>query len=148
MLSNPMRDYLTTKNKDVKYSKKVQGVYNVRLKKQALEAIADLTLIAEGLNERQLEKVFNNGTMKPFFEALYKIDFKAENSEQWLKIKQHKKTKSKRNRLFGLAKTNLYIIGNGQFVSTILPESSRHHLSLLTSTAKNIEELFETLGLE
>jgi len=144
MLSEPMREYVKTKNKNEKYNKNVQAVYNSRIRKEIDLALKDLTLLAEGLPEKQLEKVFNAVTLKPFFRALFHLEIKeAEGSHKnWLQ--KQKELKPRRDRLLKLSGAVLGIIGDGRFAVILLPESLRFELDQMGSSVENLRTIFYT----
>ncbi|MBE3116006.1 hypothetical protein IMZ68_02260, partial [Candidatus Bathyarchaeota archaeon] len=53
-----MRKYVMSENK-IGYSKRVQSVYNSRIKTYAKLALQDLTLLAQKLPEDQQAEIFN-----------------------------------------------------------------------------------------
>lgn len=130
------------------YDRGKQNVYNYRLRNDVREAIKDLTLIAQRLPESELESLFNDGTLGPFFDALFMIQTNPKENENWLERKNSKEMKLKRHRLFRLSKRLLKLIGDGRFVSTILPESSKHHIILIGGTEENLVEISKTEALE
>ncbi len=147
MLSKPMKKYVLSEDKSG-YDKATQNTYNYRLRIDVKEAIEDLTLILRRLTESELESLFNDGTMTPFFEALFKIEIKPKEDETYVERKCSKEIKAKRLRLFNLSKSVLRIVGDGKFVGAVLPESSKHHVILFGGVERNLEEMYKTEILE
>jgi len=143
MLSVSMREYVRTKNKNDKYNKNVQAVYNSRIRKEIDLALKDLTLLAEGLPEKQLEKIFSAETLKPFFKTLFQLEIKgAKDHKDWLQKK--KELKPKRDRLLKLSGAVLRIVGDGRFAVALLPESLRFELDQMNSSVENLRAVFYT----
>jgi hypothetical protein len=141
MLSEPMREYVKTKNKSDKYNKNVQAVYNSRIRKEIDLALKDLTLLAEELPEKQLEKIFSAETLKPFFKALFQLEIKkAKDHKDWLQKK--KELKPRRDRLLKLSGAVLRTIGNGRFAVVLLPESLKFELDQMNSSVENLRVVF------
>jgi len=143
LLSKGMKKYVLSEDKSG-YDKGTQNTYNYRLRIDVREAIEDLTMILQKLPESELEGLFNDRTMAPFFEALFKVQINAKDHEEWIQKKHSKEIRVKRQRLFRLSKRLLDIISKGSFVSTILPESSKHHLGdKIGIDEKNLIEMFK-----
>ena len=142
MLSEPMREYVNTKNKNDKYNKNVQAVYNSRIRKEIDLALKDLAFLAETLPEKQLEKIFSAKTLKPFLKALFRLELKARDHKDWLQKK--KELKPKRDRLLKLSGAVLRIVGDGRFAVALLPESLRFELDQMNSSVENLRAVFYT----
>jgi hypothetical protein len=95
-----------------------------------------------------LDRIFNSRSMRPFFDALFKIQIQAETNQEWVKNKNLTEIKNKRQRLFQLSKTVLNVVGNGNFVNAVLPESSQHHIDILETTDRNLSEMMKTRTIE
>jgi hypothetical protein len=147
MLTKGMRKYVLSEDKSG-YDKGTQNTYNYRLRIDIKEAIEDLTLILQKLPESELENLFNDGTLAGFFEALFKIGITPHGNQTYAQRKCSKEIKSKRQRLFKLSKSVLRNIGNGKFVSAILPESSKHHICIIGGEKTNLSEIFDTEIIE
>jgi len=125
------------------YNKNTQSTYDNRLEEDIVQALRDLTLLAERLPDKQLERVFNAKTLTTFFQALFKLKIEAEgNHKDWLQKK--KDLKPKRDRLLKLSGAVLKIIGDGRFAVVLLPESLRFELDQVRSSVENLRPIFYT----
>lgn len=70
MLTDPMRKYLENPHE---YKKRVQAVYNRRLRKYAVQAIKDLAFLTEKLSEKEQAKIFSVENMKPLLRMLFSL---------------------------------------------------------------------------
>lgn len=141
MLTKAMRKYVTSKDKSG-YAKNKQSTYNSRVEADIVQALRDLTLLAEELPEKQLEKIFSAEALKPFFKALFLLEIKAKDHKDWLQKK--KELKPKRDRLLKLSGVVLRIVGDGRFAVVILPESLRFELDQVNSSVENLRAVFYT----
>jgi len=97
------------------------------------DSIEYLIFMLKHLREKDLEQIFNAKTMKPFFEALFNLEIKAESHEEYLRKKESEdkpeEIKKKRQRLLALSAETLSIIGRGDFAYNLLPEILRPYLT-------------------
>lgn len=128
MLTDKMKDYLSTSDKDAKWDARVQATYNYRVRQQTKELIEDLTFITEHMPDKDFDKVFTEKEMERFFKALFTIKINSKNHEEWLQVKNSKQVKRRRKRTLELSKTALTVIA--QQTPNILPESLRPYLAL------------------
>jgi hypothetical protein len=133
-----MRRYVESETK-VGYDKHWQEVYDGRLQNYAVQALKDLAFLAEKLPEEQLAEIFNVKEMRPFFNALFKIEIQAKSHEEWLQLKSSKEMKVKRKRLLELSKAVLETVGNGMFVLPLLSESFRPFIKLGIAEPENLK---------
>jgi len=102
MLSKSMKQYVINREKNG-YSKEVQNVYNSRLKSYAIDALNDLTLLAEKLPEDDLKEIFNQKTIYPFIKNLFTVKIKDNYGEEELE--------QRRRRILRLSYDTLTTIG-------------------------------------
>lgn len=119
MLTKAMRKYVTSKDKSG-YTKNKQSTYNSRVEADIVQALRDLTFLAERLPDKQVERVFNAKTLTPFFQALFKLEIKTDGGDHkdWLQKKEE--MKMKRDRLLKIAGAALRTIGDIRFARALL----------------------------
>ena len=69
---------------DNKNSNEVQTVYKYRIKKYTVQALKDLTLLAQRLPEDQQAEIFNGDNLTPLLRVLFKHRFKQGLTEEEL----------------------------------------------------------------
>lgn len=80
--------------KDHKWSEHSnKSQFFIRVKNQCTEAISDLTLAVEHLDQNQLQEIFTKEKLEPFIKSLMRPD---------LVHKNYKPTKEERDRIFAL----------------------------------------------
>jgi hypothetical protein len=131
MLTKSMRKYVLSKDK-AGFDLDTQRMYNSRLRRYVKSAIEDLSLVAKNLPEKELQELFNAKTMSTLFRDIFEIEI-ADMEEKY-----SKKIKAKRQRLFSLSKSLLNIFDNGQFVSSILPITTK-----VGKSAKYLKTLYD-----
>jgi hypothetical protein len=98
-----------------------------RIRKKALKTIEDLTYLAESLPEKQINQIFNENTLTPFFKAVF-----------------HRPDADKKR----IARITLRLIGdvlgNEEFALRLIPEEARKLISDTSNPIKLVEGLFFT----
>lgn len=110
-------------------------------RKKSNDSIEYLTFMVKHLPEKQLEQIFNIEKMRPFFQALFDLEIKAESHEEYLRIKESEEIKPKLQRLLALSAGALSIIGRGDFVQALLPDALRPYLNFGFPPTKNFEAI-------
>ena len=97
MLTKAMRNYVKSETK-TGYEQHTQSVYDRRLIEYSVQALKDLTLIAEKLTEKQQAEIFNEDNMRPLFQALFGLPTLKENDAE----EKHVEFEKRRERVVGL----------------------------------------------
>lgn len=102
-------------------------------RKKSLDSIEYLIFMLKHLPEKQQERIFTTETMRPFFEALFKLKIEATSHEDYVKRKESEEKpeqiKQKRQRLLALSAEVLSLIGRGDFAHALLPEILKPYLT-------------------
>ncbi len=126
MLRNEVKEWLKSEQsheKSIAKSGIGRAKYN-RIRKTALKGFEDLTFLANNLPEKQLKQIFSTDKKEvtSFFESLFSLKIEAKNHEHYLRKKEEKELRLKRDRLLKLAAAVLGTIGETEFVRALLPQ--------------------------
>ena len=137
MLSKSMEKYVKNIEKNG-YSKEIQNVYNNRLKTYALQALKDLSLLADKLPEAQQAQVFNDTTMAPFFQNLFNLsDNEAGHQSEAIKDLSKKmdqdQLQKRRSRILLLCYEAVNVIGDTLNAHNLAP----YEMSILLNAGQN-----------
>ncbi|TET26553.1 MAG: hypothetical protein E3J73_04310 [Candidatus Bathyarchaeum sp.] len=119
ILTKPMKEYVLSKDKKG-WNK---SAYNSRIQQYAIQGLKDLTLLANQLPEGQLAEIFNEKTLHDLFKAMLKIKTSAKNHEKWKKLKETSIILKKRKRLLKICYMILMLVGDFNFVATLVPSN-------------------------
>lgn len=113
VLTKSMKQYVMNQEKRG-YNKETQNVYNNRLKNYAIDAIKDLTLLAEKLPEDKLQDIFNEKTLSPLIRNIFRAKLKDNHKE--------KEFEQRRQRILRLSWNTLTEIGFKDNAWTLAPD--------------------------
>lgn len=98
-----------------------------RIRKKTLKAIEDITFLAENLPEKQVNQIFNDTTLIPFFIAIF-----------------HKGDADKKRIRKITLRLIAEVLGNEEFALRLIPEEARKLISDTSNPVKLVEGLFFT----
>ncbi|MDH5266219.1 MAG: hypothetical protein OEW62_00920 [Candidatus Bathyarchaeota archaeon] len=139
-LTSRMTKYVLAKDK----SGWNKSAYNSRLQKYAIQGLEDLTLLAQKLPEKQLQKIFNEKTLGDLFKALLNINISAKDHEEWKEIKKNKEMLIKRRRLLRICRKILMLIGDYNFTANLVPSNWKPWLGMEYPPISNLKAILYT----
>jgi len=102
-----------------------QKIYRIR--KKALKTIEDLTYLAENLPENQLNQIFNDNTLIPFFKAIF-----------------HRREADKKRIRKIILRLIGDVLGDQEFALRMVPEEAKRLISNTDNPIELVEALFFT----
>jgi len=144
LLSKSMKQYVLNKEK-IGYNKETQNTYNNRLRDYAIQAIKDLTLLANKLPEAQQDQIFTDNTMRQLFRSLFNLlncnaANQAKTIEDLDKVMDEEQMQKRRSRILLLCYEAVNEIGSrGSYLapyemSILLQGGQSNSLPVLTGT--------------
>lgn len=112
------------KNEPITAAEK-QKLYRIR--KKTLKAIEDLTFLAKNLPEKQINQIFNDNTLIPFFIAVF-----------------HRPDADKKRIRKIILRLIAEVLGDEEFALSLIPEEARRLISDTSNPIKLVEGLFFT----
>jgi hypothetical protein len=98
-----------------------------RIRKKTLKTIEDLTYLAENLPEKQINQIFNDNTLIPFFKAIF-----------------HRREADKKRIRKIILRLISEVLGNEEFALRLIPKEARGLISDTSNTINLVESLFFT----
>ena len=122
MLTKPMKKFVMSNDKSG-YTRAIQKVYEKRITEYSVDAIKDLTLIAQNLDESTHDKIFNDKTLMPLFKAIFKVHYKGYKDEKEMSDKEKDMIEKRRKRILNLCFDLLFYLGNTSTAWDIAPKA-------------------------
>ena len=98
-----------------------------RIRKKTLKTIEDLTYLAENLPEKQINQIFNDNTLIPFFKAIF-----------------HRREANKKRIRKIILRLIGEVLGNEEFALRLIPKEARRLISDTSNPINLVESLFFT----
>ena len=98
-----------------------------RIRKKTLKTVEYLTYLAENLPEKQINQIFNDNTLIPFFKAIFR----------------NREADKKRIRKI-ILRLIVEVLGNEEFALSLIPKEARGLISDTSNPIELVESLFFT----
>jgi len=116
MLTKPMKKFVLSKDKSG-YTNATQRIYEKRIMEYSLNAIKDLTLIAQSLDDSVHTQIFNDKTLMPFLKAIFHVGYKEKITKE--------EREDRRKRILNLCFELLFYLGSRPTAWDIAPNAIR-----------------------
>jgi len=127
MLRRSEIDFIDRRKKKSKAMTAVEKQKLYRIRKKTLKTVEYLTYLAENLPEKQINQIFNDNTLIPFFKAIF-----------------HRREADKKRIRKIILRLIVEVLGNEEFALSLIPKEARGLISDTSNPIELVESLFFT----
>lgn len=127
MLRRSETDFIDRRKGKSKAMTAVEKQKLYRIRKKTLKTVEYLTYLAENLPEKQINQIFNDNTLIPFFKAIFR----------------NREADKKRIRKI-ILRLIVEVLGNEEFALSLIPKEARGLISDTSNPIELVESLFYT----